>query len=189
MLPDAVEQRVGIEEDSLPVVPYRRSNLVRLDIDEQLIEVRFLIGGDAAVLTDHPPRALACDVLIAPTHLPVGAEQKLRTSLGDAREAGVASTSLVINGYGARADGAPICVKMEDAADNGRAIAAKPRWPSAAKLQRRLYRYTGNRRSTSVLDELDRLSRDPKRKDRIPVLRAPRSPKIELGQYPVIIAM
>jgi len=187
--PDAVEQRVGPEEDSLPVAPYRRSNLVRLDIDEQLIEVRFLIGSDVALLTDHSPKALACDVLIAPAHLPFGAEQKLLASLSDAREAGVASTSLVINGHGTRPGGAPLCVKLEDAADSGKAIAPKPRWPSPTRLQRRLYRYTANRRASNALDELERLARDPKRKDRIPILRPSRAPKVELGQYPVIIAM
>lgn len=190
ILPDAFEQRPGLEQEALPVVGYPRSNLVRFDIDEQIVEMRFFIGSDIAVITDHTPRALSCDVLVAPARLPQGAEDKLRLSLTDAREAGVASTALVINGFASGPKSEPICVKLEDAADNGKAVTAKARWGSPAKLQRRLYRYTAGRRGhRSELDELERVAKDEKRKGRIPVTRALRAAKVALGIYPVLIAM
>jgi hypothetical protein len=190
ILPDAFEQRPGLEQEALPVTGYTRSNLVRFDIDEQIVEMRFFIGADLAVITDHPPRAFACDVLVAPARLPNGAEDKLRLSLVDAREAGVASTALIINGHAADNKNRPVCVRLEDAADNGKAVTPKARWGAPTKLQRRLYRYTQKRRGPRTeLEELERLASDEKRKDRIPVFRAPRAPKVELGLYPILIAM
>lgn len=188
--PDALELKGGLAEEALPVVPYGRTNLVRFDLDEQIVEMRFFIGADVAVLTEHAPSDLACDVIVAPARLPSGAELKLKQSLADAREAGVSSTSLVINGHATRAHGGPICDKLEDAADSGRAVTPKHAWPARATLTRRLWRYNPPRkRGKELLWELDRLEHDEKRRGRIPIYRAARAKPVELGIYPILIAM
>lgn len=190
VFPLAAEMRAGATEEALPVAAYTRSNLVRLDMDEQVIEVRFLVGADLAFLADHPPTELACDVLIVQSRVPPRAEEKLRASLEDARSAGVASTTLEINGHGNDGRGEPISVKVEEAADAGKAMKPKTRWPSTTRLPRRFYRYTPRRRGDiEAVTELERLARDPKRDGRIPLLRPLRAPKIELGIYPVIIVL
>ena len=188
--PDFYEQRGGPVEEALPVRPYGRSNLVRFDMDEQIVDVRFFIGADLAVLTDHAPRDFACDVIVAPARLPHGAEQKAKSLLADAREAGVASTALCINGHAERGPDDPICDLLEDASDAGRAMAARADWPSAERLKRRFYRYAQPKRAgKELLWELDRLEKDPKRLGRIPLCRPLRAPPVELGLYPITIAM
>ena len=189
--PDAAERTTSFDpEETLPISAYGRTNLVRLDMDEQLIEVRFLIGADVSVLTEHTPRALACDVLVAQARLPRGAEAKLLATLTDARTAGVASTTLAINGHGTGTRGEVLCVKLEEPADAGKPIKAKARWTSPLRLSRRLYRHAAPRKKpSSAHAELARVARDPKRAGRIPVLKLARATKVELGTYPVTIVL
>lgn len=188
-LPDAAERSGSLDDEGLVIAPYMRSNLIRLDMDEQLIEIRFLVGADIALITDHPPAAFSCDVLFSLARMPLHADDRIRETLADARAAGLSSTTVQINGTLARLGKRPgtICKKVEEAADSGRAIAARPRWPNAAKLQKRLYRNTARRRDHEPAAAISKLERDPKRKGRIPVFRPPRAPKVGLGVYPVTI--
>jgi hypothetical protein len=186
--PDALERAGGPDQDALPVSGYPRSNLVRLDMDEQLIEVRFLLGADAAMLTDHTPVVLACDVLFSVARLPSGADELLRQTLADARSSGLTSTTVQINGT-LVTSGTAVCKKVEEAADNGRAIAPKRRWPDAARFQRRFYRYAARRRDKDPASALVRLDKEPARKGRIPLVRPPRAKKIEPGIYPITIVL
>ncbi len=187
-LPDAVELAGAPAAETPPVLPYGRTNLVRLDMEEQLIEVRFLIGADIALLADHPPAALSCDVLVSLARLPHGADTQVRATLADARATGLCATTVQVNGIFARGD-RPVCVKVEEAVDHGRVIAARPRWPTPARLERRLYRYGGRRRDADGATAIDRLDRDPKRAGRIPTCRPPRAAKIVLGRYPITIVL
>jgi len=187
--PDAFE-RVGVPGDEAgPVSAYTRSNLVRLDMDEQLIEVRFLLGADLALVTDRPPGAWACDVLFSLAHMPIGADEAMRETLADARKAGLCSTTVQINGTLSRNAREAICKKVEEAKDNGRSVAARPRWPSAARMQKRFYRYGARRKDGEPWQAIDKLDRDPKRGGRIPLCRAPRAPKVTAGVYPIIVAL
>jgi len=188
-LPDAVERAGTLDVEGLPIAPYTRSNLIRLDMDEQLIEIRFLVGADIALITEHSPAAFSCDVLFSLARMPHGADERVRETLADARTAGLSSTTVQLNGTLARLGKRPgtICKKVEEAADSGRAIAARARWTNTAKLQKRLYRTTTRRRDRDPAAAMDKLDRDPKRKERIPVFRPPRAPKVSLGVYPVTI--
>jgi hypothetical protein len=186
--PDAFE-RASPRDEQPPISAYGRSNLVRLDMDEQLIEVRFLLGADLALIGDHGPAALMCNVLFSLGRMPMGADQNLRDTLADARKAGLCSTTVQINGILARDNREPVCKKIEEALDNGRAIAARPRWPHPARMSARYYRYSTRRRGGDPAAAIDKLDRDPKRKDRIPLCRAPRAPKIAPGIYPITVVL
>jgi hypothetical protein len=188
-LPDANELAGAPGDDAAPVAPYVRSNRVRLDMVEQLIEVRFLIGADIALLADHAPADWACDVLVSLARLPLGAEDKVRKTLAEVRNVGLASTTIQINGTFVRASGEPIVVKTEEAGDHGRVIAAAKRWPKADSLSRRLYRWKSRRRDVEPAAILARLADDEDRKGRIPINRPLRAPKITLGIYPITIVL
>lgn len=188
-LPDAIERRE--DGDAAPVEPYPRANLIRIDMAEQLIEVRFLLGADLALLGDHAPAAWACDVLVSLARFPLGAEEQARRALADARQAGLCSTTIQINGHHAGADGATAAVKIEEAGDHGRVIAAKARWPQPRTLARRLYRYTARQvsRDREPAPAVERMAARAERSGRIPVLRPLKAPKITLGVYPITIVM
>ena len=188
-LPDAVEIAGGPGDDAAPVAPYPRSNRIRLDMVEQLIEVRILIGADIALLADHTPADWSCDVLISLARLPLGSEDKVRKTLAEVRNVGLASTTIQINGSYVRPSGEPIVVKTEEAGDHGRIIAAAKRWPKADSLSRRLYRWKGRRRDVEPAAILSRLADDEDRKGRIPINRPLRAPKITLGIYPITIVL
>jgi hypothetical protein len=187
--PDAHE-RAGVPgDDAGPISAYTRSNLIRLDMDEQLIEVRFLLGADVALVLDRAPGAYACDVLFSMARMPEGADEGVRETLADARRAGLCSTTVQINGTLSRNARETICKKIEEAKDNGRPISPRTRWPNPAKMRKRFYRYGTRRRDAEPWQAIDKLDRDPKRQGRIPLCRAPRAPKIAPGTYPVIVAL
>ncbi len=187
--PDAFERAGAPGDDVGPVSPYTRSNLIRLDMDEQLIEVRFLLGADLALVLDRPPTAWTCDVLFSMARMPTGADEAMRETLADARKAGLCSTTVQINGTLSRNAREAICAKVEEARDNGRSIAAKPRWPRPAAMQKRFWRYASRRRESEPWQAIAELDRDAKRAGRVPLYRAPRAAKIDPGLYPVIVAL
>jgi hypothetical protein len=188
-LPDAIELAGGPGDDAAPVAPYPRSNTVRLDMAEQLIVVRFLVGADIALLADHSPEDWSCDVLVSLARLPLGAEDKVRKTLTEARNVGLASTTIQINGTLTRSTGEPVVVKVEEAGDHGRVIKAKSSWPKADSLSRRLYRWKSKRRDVDPVAILERLADDEERKGRIPINRPVRGPRIVLGRYPITIVL
>jgi hypothetical protein len=188
-LPDAFE-RSGVPGDEAGgLSAYTRSNLIRLDMDEQLIEVRFVLGADLALLHDHGPAPQACDVLFSMARMPSEADERMREQLADARAAGLCSTTVQLNGIFARNTRESICKKVEEAKDNGRAITAKARWPHLARMQRRWQRYAMRKKSIDPSTAIERMNKDPKRAGRIPVLRAPRAKKVTLGVYPITIVL
>jgi hypothetical protein len=187
--PEAFE-RAGVPGDEAgPISPYSRSNLVRLDMDEQLIEVRFMLGADLHLIGDGGPGHFSCDVMFSMARMPSGADEAMRETLADARKYGLCSTTVQLNGILEKNARESICKKIEEARDLGRSIRAKPRWPQLAKMQKRYYRYGLKRGQSEPAAAIEKLARDKKRKDRIPLCRPPRDKKIAAGLYPVTIVL
>jgi hypothetical protein len=166
------------------VLPYGRLNRVRLDIDEQLLDVRFLIGTDLLALTRSSPAELRCDLLVAPGNLPREAEQAATRLLERALESRAALTALQVNGYqpprrGKRA----IALKVERVLDGKKTGNPRKTWKHPRTIRSAFHLYEGE-----AAPDFSALARLPAN-GRIAVERGAWERPTQLGEYPVTVVM
>lgn|GEM_PF-6009072 len=164
------------------VTAYTRSNLVMLDLDDEIVPTRFLFASDLHVLPRLPPRELACQLLVVLGRLPPGAEKTAQRVLGLALAEGVAQTAIWVNSFDAPPLGrAPVSVEHEEVLDAQTAHTPGEIWTKRASLRAAFHVYDAEPMSPEALATL------PRRGPRIPVQRGAWEANIELNRYPVTI--
>ena len=183
--PQWYEMDGSLAGPGIGVQPYPRTNLVTLDVDDELVRARFLIGSDLMLLAHLPPSALACDLLVVLGGLPHGAELQASRLIGRALEAGMTQSVLHVNA-GARAVGRkqPLTVAVEEVLDATAETEPRPSWPSPRSIRSAFFLYEeGRARSFAAL------CRMRGRKGRIPVPRSVWESAIETSAYPVTVVL
>jgi hypothetical protein len=156
--------------------PYRRINRVRLDWQEELLDVRFIIDSDLMLFAHLAPRDIRCDLLVVLARLPSGSEKTAARLLGRALSAGVARTALLVNPQGSHT------VKTEDVID-ATSDARVDDWPSPRAIRAAFHLY-----EPELVPDHAALSALPRRA-RIPVMRPAWKTQITHGAYPVTISL
>ena len=141
--PQSFEMDVTADGPGIGVAAYNRINRVRLDWQESLVEARFLICSDVAVFLQLSPPELRVRRDGRARQLRVRRRACGVALLGQAIEAGVASTTLHVNAFHlpSRVEQQPLALKVEEVLD-ATAKRAQPRevWPTAALLAQRVPR-------------------------------------------------
>lgn len=181
--PQAYEMDTALDGPGITISPYKRWNRVQLDWDEQLLDARFLVSSDVGLLSRFSPRELACDLLICLGGFPAGAEQHAMRILGQALEAGVARTAMLVNAHEAEAPRTrPLSVRAEEVLDATRRRKPARTWPRPLAIRRSVHLYDDARARTFAT-----LARLPARKGRVPIARSLRDTPLALGLYPVTV--
>jgi hypothetical protein len=167
------------------VSPYDRTNRIQLDVDEQLITARFLIGSDVMALHALSPRDLACDLLVVVGNLAHGAEVHASCLLGRALEAGVARTALHVNAFDAPPTRGrqPLAIKVEEVLDATRTRKPALRWPHPRAIRNAFHIYEDKR-----VRDFASMARLPRR-GRVAVPRSRWVAPIRTAEYPVTIVL
>ena len=164
------------------VVGYPRSNLITLDLDDEIVPTRFLFASDLFMLPRLRPKDLACRLLVVVGRLPPGAEKSAQRVLGLALSEGVAQTAIWVNSSDAPEPGhQPVSLQHEEVLDAHEPGIAGPVWSKRASLRAAFHVYDAEPMSPEALAAL------PKRGPRIPVQRSAWETPIELSRYPVTI--
>jgi hypothetical protein len=183
--PQSFETNAALDGPGIGVAPYGRLNRVTLDLDDDLVEARFVVSSDLMALQRWTPAALRCDLLVVLGHFPHGAEEKASRLLGRALAAGAAGTALQVNGFDvpARPRRQPLALAVEEVLDATRAARPRARWPSPRAIRAAFHVYDD--RAARNFPSLCRLPR----RGRIPVPRSRWAAPLALGQYPVTIVL
>jgi hypothetical protein len=181
--PQSFESDVDRDEQLIGLARYARSNLVTLDVDEELVRARFFTCSDVATLARFRPVDLACDLLVVLGCFPAGAEKAARRLVGSALEHGVAASAVLVNAFHAAVLGRPaLADRIEEVLD-----AAPPRppaeeWESQRSLRSAFFVYPDGE-----VDDFVSLATHDKRRGRIPVAASVWDDPIALGVYPVTV--
>ncbi|MGZ3442154.1 MAG: hypothetical protein ACXVDD_21695, partial [Polyangia bacterium] len=97
--PQSFEMNAAARGPGIGVAPYDRINRVRLDWQDALVEVRFLVCSDVAAFLQFSPEELKSDLLVVLGNFAYGAERVASRLLGQAIEGGVASTTFHVNAF------------------------------------------------------------------------------------------
>jgi hypothetical protein len=181
--PQAFEMSQAVDGPDIGVDPYARSNRVRIDMDESILDARFLICSDLMVLYQHPPAELACDLLVVLGNFAFGAEKVASRLLSRALEAGVAHTALLVNAHHEpnAPRRRPLAVAAEEAIDAPRLVKPRRRWPSRASLRAGFHVYPDEAASDFIA--MCKLPRG----GRIAVPRSRWGAEVTLAEYPVTV--
>lgn len=185
-LPHAFEMDRGARGPGIGVSPYDRLNAVTLDLDEHLVDTRFLIGSDVGLLPGLRPIDLTCDLLVVLGSFGDGAEKRVKRLLGEALSLGVAATALVVNGWHKpqRPGQRPLVVRVEDVIDGVGDVAPPEAWPRPRSLRSAFYVYPDARGRSFVSVCTLR-----ERRGRIAVPRSRWGAAVQLGRYPVTVVL
>jgi hypothetical protein len=168
------------------VAPYQRINRVRVDVDEQLLDVRFLVGSDVVSFQWLPPSALRCDLLVLLGNFAHGEERAAARLLGAALAHGVARTALHVNSFHVpkRPHQKALAIKVEEVLDaTGAPRAPRARWKSARSIRSAFHVYE------------DREARDfvslcnLPRRGRVAIPRSRWNGAASVGEYPITVVL
>jgi hypothetical protein len=181
--PHAFEMSRAVDGPDIGVAPYARSNRVRVDMDESILDVRFLICSDLMLLYQYAPVDLACDLLVVLASFGFGAEKVASRLLARALEAGVAHTALLVNAHHkpTAPRRRPLAVAAEEAIDAPRIVRPRKRWPSRASLRAGFHVYADEEAPDFVA--VCKLPRN----GRIAVPRSRWGAEVALGEYPITV--
>ena len=176
-----MDRRLG--GPGIEVAPYSRLNRIRIDVDDELLDFRFLIGSDVAAFGQVGPEALDCDVLVVLANFAFGAEKAAGRLLGQALEAGATRTAIHVNAYqAARGKKRPLAKKVEEVLDATRRTKPRAHWPKPRSIRSAFWVYEDDRvRSFASMCEM------PARRGRIAVPASRWPAKFVLGEYPVTV--
>ncbi len=180
------EMDSAIDGPNIVVSPYGRLNRVMIDVDDSLIDARFLICSDLFAFQRLPPAALRCDLLVVIANFAYGAEKVASRLLGRALECGVAKTVVHVNAF--HEPGKPrrqaLAIKVEEVLDTLVEIPPAEVWPSPRAIRNAFFVYP------------DRAARDfvsmcklRGRKGRIAVPESRWEIPIEPSEYPVTVVL
>jgi hypothetical protein len=167
------------------VTPYERINRVRLDWQDSLIEARFIICSDLMVLLSFTPEELRCDLLVVLGNFAYGAERAAARLISHALAAGVAQTAMHLNAFHLPRDPdqRPLAIRVEEVLDATRRTRARRKWPNPRSLRNAFHVYDDEDASDFVS-----MCNLPRR-GRIAVPRSRWKTPIELGEYPITVAL
>jgi hypothetical protein len=177
--PQSFEMDDRLSGPNIAVTGYPRFNTVSLDVDEELVKARFVVGSDVALLGRFTPRELACDLMVVMGHLPTGAENHAGRLLGLALAAGVAKTAMHINAFEPR-----LAERVEAVLDATRARKPAARWSSPRALRSAVYVHPDG-----AARDFAATARLRKRRGRIAVPQSRWDAEISLGAYPITVVL
>jgi predicted amidohydrolase len=191
LTPQSFETSTSLGDAGIGVSPYRRLNRVRLDVgDDHLIDTRFLICSDLWTLTRLTPRQLGCDLLVVPANFARGAETHAAQALDEARAAGAAKATLLVNAFHLpKSTGRPpLAVEIDEMVEAEPVKKAKrtkvaERWPDAAAMRDHFRVLQEDARDFAAMVE------SKAREGRIGVPRSLAEAPLELGEYPVTVVL
>jgi hypothetical protein len=165
------------------VSSYGRINRVRVDVDEALLDVRFLVCSDLVAFQRFSPRELQCDLLVVLGNLPFGAEKTAARLIGRGLEEGVARTVLYVNAFHVpREPTEPsLAIKVEEVFDATQPIVPAETWQSPRGIRSAFHLY-----DDEEVGDFGALARLPRR-GKIPMLRRLWAAELSLGEYPVTV--
>ena len=174
----------ALDGPGVGVTAYDRINRVVLDVDDELIEARFLICSDLYALQKLGPRRLACDLMVVLGNFAYGAERAASRLLGLAVTRHVASTAVHVNAFhvpqGRRR---ALANKVEEVIDATRPGRAPAKWPNPRSVRAAFHVYDDEDASDFV--EMCNLPR----RGRIAVPRSRWEVSLSSGVYPVTVVL
>jgi hypothetical protein len=181
--PHAFEMDKRLGGPGIEVAPYGRLNRVRVDVDDELLDFRFLICSDLAAFGQVGPEELDCDVLVVVANFAFGAEKAAGRLLAQALEAGATRTAIHVNAYQtARGKKRPLARRVEEVLDATRPIKPRAHWPKPRSIRSAFWVYEDDRvRSFASMCE------QPVRRGRIAIPASRWPAKFVLGEYPVTV--
>jgi hypothetical protein len=184
--PQSFEMDVALDGPGISVLPYGRSNRVQLDMDDELIDARFLIGSDLLLFNRKKPFELACDLLVVIANFAHGAEACASRLLGLAVEAGVARTTMLVNAFHRPSTPRrqPLAIKVEEVLDATRARKSLRRFPHPRTIRNQFFVYPDARARDFVA-----MARLRGRNGRIAVPESVWDLPVELAEYPVTVVL
>jgi hypothetical protein len=168
-----------LDGPGIGVTGYARINRVKLDVDEEIVTARFLVGSDLALLGRFSPREWECDLLVVMGNFPRGAEKQASRMLGLALKAGVTRTVVHVNAFQAR-----LMERVEEVLDTTRAKKPSARWSSGRSLRSGFYLYPDQ-----AVRDFKSMSALKARRGRIPLPRSRWEAEVTLGEYPVTVVL
>jgi hypothetical protein len=179
------EMDKSLDGPGLCVSPYDRINRVMLDIDESIVEARFLVGSDIFACHRLSPPELRCDLLVVLGNFPVGAERVVSRLLERVIEAGVARTAIHVNAFNIPAEPTQQAsmIKVEEVLDSVPGTALVDEWASPRAIRSAFYVYDDEDvRDFVSMSELPR-------KGRITVPRSRWTAPLSTGNYPITVVL
>ena len=167
------------------VTPYDRINRVRLDWQESIVDVRFLICSDVAAFLQLSPAELACDLLVVIGNFAYGAERAASRMLGQAIEAGAAMTTFHVNAFHEpRVTGQqPLALKVEEVLDATKRAKPAGAWANPRSLRTCFHVYEDD-------DAHDFVSMcNLPRRGRVAIPRSRWKPPLTAGEYPITVSL
>jgi hypothetical protein len=183
--PQSFEMDADEEGPGIGVAAYDRVNRVRLDWQESIVDVRFLISSDLAAFLQLTPAELACDLIVVIGNFAYGAERAASRMLGQAIEAGAAMTTFLVNAFHSPGSPGhrPLALKVEEVLDATQRVKPARAWPNARSLRSSFHVYEDDdARDFVTMCNLPR-------RGRIAVPRSRWKPSLTAGEYPVTISL
>jgi hypothetical protein len=182
--PQTFEMDDALDGPGIVVSPYTRLNRVQLDVDEALVDTRFLVCSDLFAFNRFSPRELACDLLVVMGNFAYGAEAVAQKLLTEALGAGVAETAVLVNAYHApsKPRRQPLAIKVEEVLDAARNVKPKASWPKPRSVRNGFFLYKKARDFVSMCKLRGR-------KGRIAVPETLWETPIALADYPVTVVL
>jgi hypothetical protein len=184
--PQAFEMDDRLDGPGIGVSPYTRVNRIRLDVDGELVDARFLICSDLFLFNRFTPSELACDLLVVIGNFAYGAEKVALRLLGRALEAGAAETAVLVNAFQAPTKGRrqPLALKVEEVLDATGRVKPRASWPQPRAIRNGFFVYRdGQARDFVSMCKLRG------RKGRIAVPQSLWDTPADLAEYPVTVAL
>ncbi|MCU1279506.1 MAG: hypothetical protein JWM53_3052 [bacterium] len=183
--PQSFEMDAAAGGPGIGVAPYDRINRVRLDWQDALVEVRFLVCSDVAAFLQFSPSELKCDLLVVLGNFAYGAERVASRLLGQAIEAGAANTTFHVNAFHTpSAPGhKPLANKVEEVLDATKRTKPTAAWPNPRALRSGFHVYDD-------ADAHDFVSMcNLPRRGRVAIPRSRWKPPLTLGEYPITVSL
>jgi hypothetical protein len=180
------EMDARLDGAGIGVAPYDRINRVQLDVDEQLLDVRFLVSSDVVAFQRLPPSALRCDLLVVLGNFAYGAEHAASRLLGHALSHGVARTALHVNAFHVpeKPRQRPLANRVEEVLDaTGRRSRPAAKWKSARSIRAAFHVY-----EDADVGDFTSMCKLPRR-GRVAVPRSRWEASIRVGEYPVTVTL
>lgn len=183
--PQSFEMDGAADGPGIGVAPYDRINRVRLDWQDSLVEVRFVICSDVAAFLQFSPAELKCDLLVVLGNFAYGAERVASRLLGQAIEGGVASTTFHVNAFHtpSAAGRKPLALKVEEVLDATTRAQPGDEWPNARSLRSGFHVY-----DDAAAHDFVSMCNLPRR-GRVAIARSRWKPALTLGEYPVTVSL
>lgn len=183
--PQSFEMDAAEDGPGIGVSPYDRVNRVRLDWQDALVDVRFLVCSDVAAFLQFSPAELECDLLVVLGNFAYGAERVASRLLGQAIEGGAAATTFHINAFHTPTDlgHKPLAVKVEEVLDATEPTKPAATWPNPRALRSGFHVYDDD-------DARDFVSMcNLPRRGRVAIARSRWKPPLTLGEYPITVSL